>query len=192
MPGENRTKKAKKSGAQVAAQKTRGKKLKKKDARALRASNAVLAQYMSDLKEGEETTLALCHVVAPEGGGRFLVNNLVSHSQEVAKVAHLLSTRKAKHRNATLPTAVHPGSYVIVDVSTGTIRSVVGEARAAELRSLLHIAAPAEEVNEGWEFNRGVAARSAKARSSSGSKGSKGSRSSKGSKKAASVGGWFF
>lgn len=185
MPGENRTKKAKKSGAQVAAQKTRGKKLKKKDARAMRASNAVLAQYMSDLKEGEETTLALCHVIAPEGGGRFLVNNLVSHSQQVAKIAHLLSTRKAKHRNATLPTAVHAGSYVIVDVSTGTIRSVVGEARAAELRELLHVAAPAEAANEGWEFNRGV--RSAKARSSKGSKGS-----SKGSKKAASVGGWFF
>ena len=193
MPGAN-TKKAKKvTGKQVATQKQRGKKMKKKDARALRSSNAVLKAYYDALKDGEETEMTLAHVVSVQGAGRFMVNNLVTKTQDNVRVAKQLFSKKAGHRNATLPTAVHPGSYVLVDVAN-VIKAVVGEEDAATLRTLLHVPAPAEEENEGYEFNRGqpAAAAAAKKKSKSKSK-SKSSKSSKSSVVNMNMlGGWKF
>lgn len=191
MPGQNRTKKAKTTGKQIKTQKQRGKQLKKKDARALKSSDAVLKKYHDALKDGEKTDMTLAHVVEVLGGGRFRVHNLVTKTKDVAKIAKPLSTKKAKFRNATLPTAVHAGSYVVLDVAN-TIKSVVGEEDAATLRELLHVPAAAEEEHEGYVFNRGAR------KSSRNSKKSKGSKSSsKGSSKNSVVnmnmlGGWKF
>jgi hypothetical protein len=195
MPGQNRTKKAKVTGKQIKTQKQRGKQLKKKDARALKSSDAVLKKYHNALTDKEETDMTLAHVVEVLGGGRFRVHNLVTKAKDIAKIAKPLSTKKAKFRNATLPTAVHAGSYVILDVAN-TIKSVVGEEDAATLRELLHVPAVAEEEHEGYVFNRGV--RSSKKGSRSSKKGSskKSKGSSKGSKSSVvnmnMLGGWKF
>lgn len=196
MPGQNRTKKAKTTGKQIKTQKQRGKQLKKKDARALKSSDAVLKKYHDALTAKEETDMTLAHVVEVLGGGRFRVHNLVTKTKDVAKIAKPLSTKKAKFRNATLPTAVHAGSYVVLDVAN-TIKSVVGEEDAATLRELLHVPAAAEEEHEGYVFNRGVRKGSRSSKSSKKSKGSKSSKSSKSSSKNSVVnmnmlGGWKF
>lgn len=169
MPGAD-TKKGKKkaTGKQVATQKQRGRQMKKKDARALRSSDAVLKAYYDALKEGEHTEMTLAHVVAVLGGGRFTVDNLVTKTQDTAKIAKPLSSKKAAHRNATMPTAVHPGSYVILDIAN-TIKSVVGEEDAATLRKLLLVPNAAEAENAGYEFNRGVSSKK-KSKSKSNSK----------------------
>jgi hypothetical protein len=190
MPGAN-TKKAKKlTGKQVATQKQRGKKMKKKDARALRSSNAVLKAYYDALKDGEDTEMTLAHVVAVLGGGRFTVHNLVTKTQETVRVAKQLTSKKAAHRNATLPTAVHPGSYVLVDVAN-VIKSVVGEEDAATLRSLLHVPNVEEAEHNGYVFNRGQPAAAAKKKKSKSKSSSK--RSSNGSVVNMNMlGGWKF
>ena len=197
MPGQNRTKKAKATGKQIKTQKQRGKQLKKKDARALKSSDAVLKKYHDALTEKEETDMTLAHVVEVLGGGRFKVHNLVTKAKDIAKIAKPLSTKKAKFRNATLPTAVHAGSYVILDVAN-TIKSVVGEEDAATLRELLHVPAAAEEEHEGYVFNRGVRSSKKGSKEGSSKKGSsKKSKGSKGSSKSSVVnmnmlGGWKF
>lgn len=151
MPGENKkTKKAGpvKPGAAKKAQQTR---VKRKVAKAVRNSDAVVDKYIEDLQEGKETDRTLALITRVDGGGRFQAFDFVVKVVLPVKVSKGLSTKKAKHRNAIIPIAVRVDSYVILDGSN-QIKAVVGESDAAHIRRLLHVQ---EEQKENDLFNRG-------------------------------------
>jgi hypothetical protein len=135
MPGANKTKKVQQ------------KKVHKKEQKAILGSNIIAETYFSDLKNGNKTPMFIGLVTKVIGGGRFQVFNIVDKVTTTAKISNKLFTRKAKHRNATIPIAVHVDSYVIVDESD-TIKSVIGEGLAYKIRNMLH------EKNDDI-FNRG-------------------------------------
>ena len=165
MPGANaKTKKAVKPGA---AKKAHATKTKRKEGRAVKASNTVTEKYIDDLREGNETNMCLALVTAVAGGGRFRAFDMVHDEAVVAKVAPSIFSKKAKHRNATVAVAVRVDSYVILD-EANDIKAVVGEADAYTIRRLLNIA---EKANSNDLFNRGSGSkRSGSKRSGSSSK----------------------
>jgi len=174
MPGERAQ--TKKSGPVKpgAAKAKHAMRAKRKETRAVKASNSVVHKFIVDLEEEEETDMRLALVTATQGGGRFLAKDVVSGEDLTVQVSKKLFTKKAKHRNAVLPIAVREGSYVIIDVAN-RIKGVATDAEAAHIRTLLHVV----EVESNNLFNRGApAAKSGNRRSSKGSK-----RSSKGSKR---------
>jgi len=176
MPGANaKTKKAVKPGA---AKKAHATKTKRKESRAVKASNTVTEKYIDDLREGNETNMCLALVTAVAGGGRFRAFDMVHDEAVVAKVAPSIFSKKAKHRDAVIPIAVRVDSHVILD-EANDIKAVVGEADAYTIRRLLGIKEKAESNNI---FNRGEEAK----KSGSKKSGSKKS-SSRGTSKSTSV-----
>jgi hypothetical protein len=151
MPGDN-TKKTKKAGPVKpgAAKKVQKTRAQRKEGRAVKASNKVAEAYMEALKEGKPTNMVLAIVTGVAGGGRFSAFDLVNKQAVVAKVSKKLFTKKAKHRNAVIPIAVHVDSYVILDEGDA-IKAVVGEREAFEIRQLLF----QSEEEENNIFNRG-------------------------------------
>jgi hypothetical protein len=144
-------------------------KVGKKQMKAMKKSNNVAKTLKNALKKGNNVgEMMLAKVVSVSGGGRFVVKDLDGKLHHV-RVSKTLFAKAARHRNATMPTAVHVDSNVIVDA--GVIRSVIGDAEAKALKSLLKV----ESKNTNSLFSHST-------RSSKGSKSSKGSRkSSKGS-----------
>lgn len=176
MPGANaKTKKSVKPGAAKKAHATR---VKRKEGRAVKASNAVTDKYIDDLREGEETKMCLALVTGVAGGGRFQAFDMVHNETVTAKVAPSIFSKKAKHRDAVIPIAVRVDSYVILDIAHD-IKAVVGEADAYTIRRLLGIKEKAESNNL---FNRGE-----EAKKSGSKKSSKSKSGSKGSSKSSSV-----
>jgi len=172
MPGANaKSKKAVKPGA---AKKAHAAKTKRKEARAVKASNAVTEKYIDDLREGEETSMCLALVTGVAGGGRFQAFDMVHNETVTAKVSPSIFSKKAKHRDAVIPIAVRVDSYVILDIAHD-IKAVVGEADAYTIRRLLGIKEKAESNNI---FNRGEEAKKSGSKKS-GSKKSSSRRTSK-------------
>jgi hypothetical protein len=171
MPGERaQTKKAGpvKPGAAKAKHAVRA---KRKETRAVKASNAVVQKYMEDLEEGKESGLRLALVNLVSGGGRFEATDILTKETITVKVSKKLFTKKAKHRNAVLPIAVRAGSYVVIDVADN-IKGVATDAEAAHIRSLLH----AENVQSNNNiFNRGAPAKRASRSSKKSNRSSKSS-----------------
>lgn len=108
-----------------------GRKSKKVE-RAEKKSNNVAASYVNALKKGKPTHVVLGKVTKVNGDGRFKVQ--VGREEISAHVSKTLFSKGAKHRNATMKTAVHTGSYVLIDGDI--IRSVVGAANAANIKRL--------------------------------------------------------
>jgi hypothetical protein len=106
----------------------------KKQAKAMnksrKAANTFKRKFNANMNDGS----FLGKVVKTLGGGRFTVVDLndSSKGELVVRIAPALFAKGAKHRNTEIPTAVHNGSFVIVD--GGVIRSVVGAAEAATMR----------------------------------------------------------
>ena len=173
MPGANaKSKKAVKPGAAKKAHATR---VKRKEGRAVKASNAVTDKYIDDLREEKETKMCLALVTSVAGGGRFQAFDMVHNETVTAKVAPSIFSRKAKHRNAVIPIAVRVDSHVILD-EAHDIKAVVGEADAYTIRRLLKIK---EKENNDDLFNRGSGSKKSGSKKSSKSKsGSKGSNKS--------------
>jgi hypothetical protein len=141
-------------------------KVGKKQMKAMKKSNNVAKTMKNALKKGNNVgEMMLAKVVSVSGGGRFVVKDLDGKLHHV-RVSKTLFAKAARHRNATMPTAVHVDSNVIVDA--GVIRSVIGDAEAKALKSLLKV----ESKNTNSLFSHGT-------RSSKSSKGSR--KSSKGS-----------
>lgn len=166
MPGERAQ--TKKSGPVKpgAAKAKHALRAKRKETRAVKASNSVVREFIEGLESNEDTGMRLALVTSVSGGGRFEATEIVSKEPVTVKVSKKLFTKKAKHRNAVLPIAVRPGSYVIIDVADN-IKGVASEAEAAHIRTLLH-----EENIEFNDdiFNRGPPSRHSSKRSSKGSK----------------------
>ena len=162
MPGANaKTKKGPvKPGAAKKAHATRA---KRKEGRAVKASDAVADKYIADLREGKETKMCLALVTGVSGGGRFRAFDMVHDEAVVAKVAPSIFSRKAKHRNAAIAVAVRVDSYVILD-EAHDIKSVVGEADAYTIRRLLNLKEKAASNNL---FNRGSGSKKSGSKKSS-------------------------
>jgi hypothetical protein len=110
-------------------------KIGRKAQKAMNKSNNVAKTFKAKIKAGQNVGyFFLATVIQVNGGGRFVVEDL-NKVQHVVKVAKIMFTKAAKHRDATMPTAVHVGSHVIVDADT--IRSVVGANEARQLRHML-------------------------------------------------------
>jgi hypothetical protein len=168
MPGANA--KTKKSGVKPgAAKKAHATRVKRKEGRAVKASDAVADKYIEDLREGNETKMCLALVTGVSGGGRFRAFDMVHDENVVAKVAPSIFTKKAKHRNAAIAVAVRVDSYVILD-EAHDIKAVVGEADAYTIRRLLNIADKAASNNL---FNRGSGSKKSGSKRSSSKKSSK-------------------
>lgn len=162
MPGANA--KTKKSGVKPgAAKKAHAAKTKRKEGRAVKASDAVAEKYIDDLREGKETKMCLALVTGVSGGGRFRAFDMVHDEAVVAKVAPSIFSKKAKHRNAVIPIAVRIDSYVILD-EAHDIKAVVGEADAYTIRRLLNIKDKAASNNL---FNRGSGSKKSGSKKSS-------------------------
>jgi len=148
MPGENKTKKSGpvRPGAAKKAHQTR---VKRKVAKAVRNSDAVTENYIKELEKGKQPDYTFARVTRIDGGGRFLAYDFLEKSVLKVKVAKALSTKKAKHRNAVIPIAVHLDSFVLLD-GANQIKAVVGERDAGQIRRLLHI----EENQDDELFNR--------------------------------------
>jgi hypothetical protein len=171
MPG-NRGQTKKSGPVKPGAAKTKhAARVKRKEGRAVKASNAAVHNYIEALEDGEETGMRLALVTLVNGGGRFEATDLLTKETITVKVSKKLFSKKAKHRNAVIPIAVRPGSYVVIDVADN-IKGVASEAEAAHIRSMLHL--------ENVEFNDDIFNRGAPEAKQS-SKGN--SRSSKGSKR---------
>jgi hypothetical protein len=168
MPGANA--KTKKSGVKPgAAKKAQATRVKRKEGRAVKASDAVADKYIEDLREGNETKMCLALVTGVSGGGRFRAFDMVHDESVSAKVAPSIFTKKAKHRNAAIAVAVRVDSYVILD-EAHDIKAVVGEADAYTIRRLLNIADKAASNNL---FNRGSGSKKSGSKRSSSKKSSK-------------------
>jgi len=115
--------------------KAQTKKIGKKAQKAMNKSNAVAKTFKAKVKKGANVGhMFVATVVQVNGGGRFVVEDL-NKVQHVVKVAKILFAKAAKHRDATMATAVHLGSHVIVDADT--IRSVIGAGEARQLKHML-------------------------------------------------------
>jgi hypothetical protein len=107
-------------------------KVGKKQEKAEKKAHNVAKTFKAKVKSGKSLGhMFLAKVVSVSGGGRFVVEDLEGKKHTV-RVAKALFHKAAKHRNATMVTAVHIGSNVLVDADT--IRSVVGAGEAAALR----------------------------------------------------------
>jgi len=125
-------------------------KKSKKVARAEKKSNNVAASYVNALKKGRATHVVLGKVTKVSGDGRFKVQ--VGRDEVNAHLSKTLFSKGAKHRNATMKTAVHAGSYVLIDGDI--IRAVVGSSNAANIRRLTGKANSAKSRNSNNIFNR--------------------------------------
>jgi hypothetical protein len=166
MPGERaQTKKSGpvKPGAAKAKHAVRA---KRKETRAVKASNSAVRDFIEGLEDNQETGMRLALVTSVSGGGRFEATEIVSKENLTVKVSKKLFTKKAKHRNAVLPIAVRAGSYVVIDVADN-IKGVATDDEAAHIRTLLH-----EENIEFNDdiFNRGSPKRRSSKHSSKGSR----------------------
>lgn len=111
------------------------KKVGKKQEKAEKKAHNVAKTFKAKVKSGKSLGhMFLAKVVSVSGGGRFVVEDLEGKKHTV-RVAKVLFAKAAKHRNATMKTAVHIGSHVLVDADT--IRSVLGAAEAAAIRKEL-------------------------------------------------------
>lgn len=113
-------------------------KVGKKQQKAEKKAHNVAKTFKAKVKSGKSLGhMFLAKVVSVSGGGRFVVEDLEGKKHTV-RVAKVLFHKAAKHRDATMVTAVHIGSNVLVDADT--IRSVIGAGEAAALRKQLHAA----------------------------------------------------
>jgi hypothetical protein len=125
-------------------------KIGKKQEKAIKTSVNVAKTFKLKLKLGNNIEhMMLAKVVSVSGGGRFVVKDH-NGEQHTVRVSKALFAKAAKHRNATMPTAIHVDSNVIVDA--GVIRAVVGESEAKAIRSLLKL----ESKNSNNLFNRSI------------------------------------
>ena len=119
----------------------------KKVQKAEKKSDNVTVAFVEALRKGRNSGLFLAKVDRVKGDGRFTVKN--SDKKDVnVRISKTLFSKAAKHRNATMKTSVHVGSYVLVDGDT--IRAVVGESNAAQIKSLMKV----ESKNNNNIFNR--------------------------------------
>jgi len=119
----------------------------KKVMKSEKKSDNVTGAFLADLRKGRPTELFLAKVERVKGDGRFTVKNSSKKDINV-RISKTLFSKAAKHRNATMKTSVHVGSYVLVDGDT--IRAVVGETNAAAIKGLTK----AESKNNNNIFNR--------------------------------------
>jgi len=119
-------------------------KVGKKQEKAEKKANSVARTFKAKVKSGKSLgKMFLAKVVSVSGGGRFVVEDLDGDKHTV-RLAQALFAKAAKHRNATMKTAVHIGSHVIVDADT--IRSVLGAGEAAALKKQLKASSNANSL----------------------------------------------
>jgi len=138
----------KRSTRKSGGKKGQTKKANRKVAKAVNDSTVVIEQYIDALKKGEATDMCLAIITKTEGGGRFKAFDMVHKENVTVRVSKKLFTKKAKHRNANIPIAVRPDSYVILN-EAHSIVAVVGEADAYQIRQLIGV-----ESNKNDLFNR--------------------------------------
>lgn len=114
----------------------------KKVQKAEKKSDTIVSDYLTLLRKGRDSHLFLAKVQSVEGAGHFVVKDLKKDVHRV-RVSKTLFAKGAKHRNATMKTAIHVSSNVLVDGDL--IRAVVGERDAAEIKSL--VVATEKEAN---------------------------------------------
>ena len=119
----------------------------KKVQKAEKKSDNVAAAFLDALRKGRHTDLFLAKVDRVKGDGRFTVKDTEKKELNV-RISKTLFAKAAKHRNATMKTAVHVGTYVIVDGDT--IRAVIGESDAANIKALMKVSSK----NNNNIFNR--------------------------------------
>lgn len=167
MPGANRTQKQGKK-SKPAKTKRAGVKVGKKQRRAEDKSEATFEHVKKQLSEGKPLgAFYLGSVTHIDGGGRFHVKDMDGQGH-YARLSKLLSTKGAKHADAQHVTAVRVGSHVIVDGTT--IRSVIGDAAARELR---HLMGRVSAKSNNTLFERAHSSKSASSKKSKGSTRSK-------------------
>lgn len=145
MPLHSDAHKSKGSKKEKAA-KSRGQKTRQgKKGRATRSSRAVVTEYASKIKNGENTgSMFLAKVLTAPGGGHFSVEDISSKERITAHVTPALSMRSAKHANSTDEFSIRVGSHVLVDGNI--IKAVVPRERLSAVRE--------EEEESGHSNNR--------------------------------------